>query len=50
MTLETLNNKIAYLIELRREAHGNIEEQERINKKLDKLYQLKSVALTQLVI
>lgn len=47
MTLEALQQKTAELIILRRAAHGNKEEQERINKKLDKLYELKYILLSQ---
>ena len=41
MTEESLKEAIKNLIIKRREAHGNDEEQETINKKLDKLYDLK---------
>ena len=47
MTLEALTNAIANLIIKRREAHNNIEEQERINAKLTKLYDLKRLMLSQ---
>lgn len=47
MTLEALMNAIANLIIKRREAHNNIEEQERINAKLTKLYDLKRLMLSQ---
>lgn len=47
MTLEALKNAIARLIIARAEAHGNHEEQARINKKLDKLYELKYILLSQ---
>ena len=41
MTYENLINKIAELIVARRNAHGNDKEQQRINKKLEKLYKIK---------
>lgn len=47
MTLEALQNAIANLIIARREAHGNQAEQDRINAKLDKLYNLKYTLLEQ---
>jgi len=47
MTLEALQEAIANLIIARRAAHGNAAEQERINKKLDKLYELKYTLLSQ---
>ena len=47
MTLEALTNAIATLITKRAEAHGNPEEQARINAKLDKLYTLKRTMLEQ---
>ena len=47
MTLEALQNAIARLIIARREAYGNEAEQTRINKKLDKLYNLKYTMLEQ---
>ena len=47
MTLEALQNAIAKLIITRREAHGNQAEQDRINKKLTKLYDLKYTMLEQ---
>lgn len=47
MTLEALKNAIANLLVARREAHGNQAEQDRINKKLTKLYDLKYIMLEQ---
>ena len=47
MTLEALKNAIANLLVARREAHGNQAEQDRINAKLDKLYNLKYTMLEQ---
>ena len=47
MTLEAINEAIKRLIIKRREAHGNEEKQNRINKKLDKLYDIKYIALEQ---
>ena len=47
MTLEALQNAIANLLVARREAHGNQAEQDRINAKLDKLYNLKYTLLEQ---
>lgn len=47
MTYENLINKIAELIVARRNAHGNDKEQQRINEKLDKLYQIKYTMLEQ---
>lgn len=47
LTLEAINEAIKRLIIKRREAHGNEEEQSRINKKLDKLYDIKYIALGQ---
>lgn len=41
MTLQALTEAIARLIIKRAKAHGNREEQERINAKLTKLYELK---------
>jgi len=48
MTLEAINYAIARLIIARREAYGNPAEQERINIKLDKLYNLKFIMLQQI--
>lgn len=47
MTYEALINAIARLITARAKSHGNDEEQSRINKKLDKLYDLKNIMLEQ---
>ena len=47
MTLEALMNKIQELIIKRREARGDYAEQDRINAKLTKLYDLKRVMLAQ---
>ena len=47
MTLKALKNAIANLLVARREAHGNQAEQDRINAKLDKLYNLKYTLLEQ---
>ena len=47
MTIGAINEAIKRLIIKRREAHGNEEEQSRINKKLDKLYDIKYIALEQ---
>lgn len=45
--LEVVKNKIRDLIILRREAHGNEEEQKRISIKLDKLYDIQFTILQQ---
>lgn len=47
MTIGAINEAIKRLIIKRREAHGNEEEQSRINKKLTKLYNIKYIALEQ---
>ena len=47
MTIGSVNEAIKRLIIKRREAHGNEEEQSRINKKLTKLYDIKFLALQQ---
>lgn len=47
MTLEALKQAIARLIVIRANAHGNKDEQTRINAKLDKLYELKAIYLSQ---
>jgi hypothetical protein len=47
MTYEALMHAISNLIEKRRKAHGNDQEQARINAKLTKLYDLKYVMLAQ---
>lgn len=50
MTLEALTEAIKRLIVKRAEAHGNTQEQERINTKLTKLYDLKAIMLKQQVV
>jgi hypothetical protein len=47
MTIEALKEAIAKLIVKRAEAYGNEAEQSRINAKLEKLYNLKYLALEQ---
>lgn len=47
MTLEALQNAIIRLIEKRRAAHGDQKEQDRINEKLARLYELEIIALKQ---
>ena len=47
MTIEALKEAIAKLIVKRAEAHGDAEEQGRINAKLEKLYNLKYLAIEQ---
>lgn len=47
MTLQALNEAIKRLIIARRKARGDSAEQDRINAKLTKLYDLKALALTQ---
>lgn len=47
MTIDATNEAIKRLIIKRREAHGNEEEQKRINEKLTKLYDIKFLALQQ---
>lgn len=47
MTYEALIEAIKRLMKKREESHGNYEEQDRINKKLDKLYDLKYIMLQQ---
>lgn len=47
MTQQALQQAIARLIIKRREAHGNEAEQDRLNEKLTKLYDLQWVMLTQ---
>ena len=47
MTYEALIEAIKRLIIKRAEAHGDFAEQDRINKKLDKLYNLKYIMLQQ---
>lgn len=48
MTLEAIRAAIGRLIFARAAAHGNKEEQNRINAKLDKLYNLKYILLSQI--
>lgn len=48
MTFETLQEAIKRLIVKRAAAHGNETEQERINAKLTKLYDLKWIMLGQM--
>jgi hypothetical protein len=47
MTIDAINEAIKKLIEKRAKAHGNEEEQKRINDKLTKLYDLKFLAQCQ---
>lgn len=47
MNFEALQNAIARLIIKRREAHGNQAEQDRLNAKLEKLYEKKYTMLEQ---
>jgi hypothetical protein len=47
LTIGAINEAIKRLIIKRREAHGNEEEQRRINAKLEKLYDIKHIALVQ---
>ncbi len=47
MTIQAITEAIKRLIEQRRNAFGNEKEQERINTKLSKLYDLKFVMLEQ---
>lgn len=47
MTIQAISNAIANLIIKRRRAHGNDIEQERINEKLTKLYELKRILKLQ---
>lgn len=47
MTIGAINEAIKRLIIKRRDAHGNEEEQRRINNKLTKLYDIKYIALEQ---
>jgi hypothetical protein len=46
MTITALKAAIGLII-ARQAAHGNKEEQKRINAKLDKLYELKAILLSQ---
>lgn len=48
MTLEAIRAAIGRLILARAAAHGDKEEQNRINAKLDKLYNIKFILLSQL--
>ena len=48
MTFEALEEAIKRLIIKRKELHGNDAEQDRINAKLDKLYNLKYIMLEQM--
>lgn len=48
MTLEALEEAIKRLVIKRREAHGDPAEEERINIKLEKLYNLKFIMLQQM--
>lgn len=47
MTLRALTEAIKHLIKKREAAHGNADEQARINAKLTKLYELKTIMLRQ---
>jgi hypothetical protein len=47
MTIEAVEEAIKRLIIKRREAHGNQAEQDRINAKLSKLYDIKYLAIKQ---
>lgn len=47
MTITALKAAIGRLIIARAAAHGNKDEQTRINAKLTKLYELKAVLLSQ---
>lgn len=47
MTYEALIEAIKRLMKKREEAHGNYEEQDRINAKLSKLYDLRVLMLQQ---
>lgn len=47
MTITALKAAIGRLIIARQAAHGNKDEQTRINAKLDKLYALKAILLSQ---
>lgn len=48
MTITALKAAIGRLIIARQNAHGNKAEQTRINAKLDKLYNLKYILLSQI--
>ena len=47
MTIQAVEEAIKRLIIKRREAHGNQAEQDRINAKLSKLYDIKYLAIKQ---
>lgn len=47
MTYESLMHAINRLKELREKAHGNYAEQERLNAKLTKLYELRAIMIQQ---
>ena len=47
MTLEVLNETIRGLIVTRQEAHGDKEKQDKYNKMLTKLYEMKYLMLEQ---
>ena len=47
MTLSAINAAIGRLILARQAAHGNKDEQTRINEKLTKLYEIKFILLSQ---
>ena len=47
MTLEVLNETIRGLIVKRQEAHGDKEKQDKYNKMLTKLYEMKYLMLEQ---
>ena len=47
MTISAINAAIGRLILARQAAHGDKNEQTRINKKLDKLYEIKFILLSQ---
>ncbi len=48
MTLEALKTAIANLVAKREKAHGDQAEQERLNAKLNKLYECKYLMLAQM--
>lgn len=48
MTLEAIRAAIGRLILARAAAHGDKEEQQRINAKLEKLYNIKYILLSQI--
>ena len=47
MTISAINAAIGRLILARQAAHGDKNEQTRINAKLDKLYEIKFILLSQ---